>query len=369
MAKARLAEFVKEVAAQYPAAPIKGEWTFDTLFTAWIEGLSLTTENPRSASTIYQETRRYKRHIEPVFGARLVESVERDEIKSFYTELRKLRMVPGDPNERRALSSTSVARIHELMRAMCAWAVDNDLIAQNPLISVKRPRITIPQPQPPDHHILDALLQRIWQNDRKLWLAVRIAATTGARRSELIALRWQDVIFQGKGAPAIQIERGLIAVPKKGLVETDTKTGVEGSARISIDRELTEVLREAWVDFLAAHDAKPINGYLFSDDPDGKTPWHPDTMSARLRKQVEIYGKPSKARRVTFKSLRAYVASELEALGNDAATAQAVLRHKSPLTTQRHYAAARDRKMRQASIQVGEQFTERGYTGPRNVVE
>ena len=365
-AKARLAELVKEVGERYRPAPTDGEWTFDELFRVWIDGLSLTTENPRAATTIYQEGRRYQRHVQPVFGSRLVETVERDEVKAFYGKLRKARRVVGELKDRRALSSTSVARIHELMRAMCAWGVDNGLIGINPIATVKRPRIVAPQPQPPDHVVLDSLLQRLWREDHLLWIAVRIAATTGARRSELIALRWRDVIFSGKGAPAIQIDRGLTYVPKIGLVMTNTKTGVTGTARISIDAELTDVLREAWVDFYAANEAVIRNGYIFSDDVDGAKPWHPDTLTTRLRRQVNAYGKVSAGHRVTFKSLRAYVASELEALGNDAATAQAVLRHKSPLTTQRHYAAARERKLRESTVQVGEQFTKRGYTKPED---
>ena len=109
-----------------------------------------------------------------------------------------------------------------------------------------------------------------------------------------------------------------------------------------------------------------MSGYIFSDDPAGSMPWHPDTFSTRLRRQVDLWGKVPKSSRVTFKSLRAYLASELEALGNDAATAQAVLRHKSPLTTHRHYAAARERKMREATVEVGEQFTQRGFTKPED---
>jgi integrase len=360
-ARASLRKLVEEVEKKYQSRPINQQWTFQLLFEEWIEGLSLTTENPRSSTTTYQERRRYERHIAPEFGERLVETVERDEFKRFYNKLRRSRVVNGET--RKGLSSTSVARIHEQMRAMCAWGVDRSLISHNPLRDVKRPRITLPNPQPPDYEELDMLLQRLWRSDRRLWIAVRVAATTGARRSELVALRWRDIVFTGRGAPAIQIERGLTYVPGVGLVQTDTKTGVTASARISIDNELMEVLKSAWIDFIELNGVG-ANGYIFSDDPGGEKPWHPDTFSARLRRQVDVWGPVNKRRRITFKSLRSYLATELQVLGNDAATAQAVLRHKSPLTTQRHYAAARERKMRGATVKVGEQFTKRGYTKP-----
>ena len=363
-ARARLAELVKEVKDEFPANPKQGEWTFDALFEAWINGLSLTTQNPRAASTMYQERKRYERHVKPEFGNRLVESVQKVELKAFFQGLRKERMVPGESEKRKEIGATSVARIHELMSAMCAWGFDGDLLNSNPMLTVRRPRIPAPVPAPPDYAPLDSLLQRLWRNDRTLWVAVRIAATVGARRSELVALRWFDVVFEGRGAPAIQIERGIVKVPGRGAVETNTKTGVDGSGLISIDDELCEVLQEAWVEFLKKNGGVPKDGYLFSQDEDGARPWHPDTLSSRLRKQVRLHGKPQKRAQITFKSLRAYVASELEALGNDMATAQAVLRHKSPMTTQRHYVAAQTRKRRQATVGVGEQFTKRGYTKP-----
>jgi integrase len=363
-ARKRLAVLVKDVDEKYRSPRQGSEWTFRELFDEWVVGLSLTTDNPRSATTIYQERKRFERHIAPVFGDRLVESIERKEIKDFYLRLRRPHRVSGEKENRRALSSTSVARIHEQMRAMCAWAADNDLISYNPLRDIKRPRIVLTPPQSPDPQDVDFLLQQLWKSNRKLWMAVRIAATTGARRSELVALRWRDIAFTGKGAPAIHIDRGLTYVPGAGLVQTDTKTGVSAAARISIDDELARVLRDGWVDFIELNGAR-ANGFIFSSDPQGQIPWHPDTLTTGLRKVVDTYGKVSKRRRVTLKSLRAYVASELEAQGNDAATAQAVLRHKSPLTTQRHYAAARERKMRSATANLGRGFTERGILNPR----
>ena len=357
-ARSRLRTFVNEVETKYGTQPLVGEWTVRHLFDAWIQGLSLTTENPRAATTIYQERMRFERHIAPQFGDQLVETLDRDAIRKFYSRLRTPHKVNG--NDRRALSGTSVARIHEQMRAMCAWGVDHQLISHNPLRDVKRPRIVHAAPQPPEHEILDSLLQYLWGADRKLWIAVRLAATTALRRSELVALTWREIAFKKDETAQVLVERGKTYVPGIGLVDTDTKTGVAGSARIGIDKVLANVLRKEWTEFYQLNDR--ADGYIFSDDPQGVAPWHPDTFTTRLRLHVNRYGKVPKNRRITFKSLRSYTATELEALGHDAATAQAVLRHKSPMTTQRHYAAARERKMRNATISVGEQFTRRGNT-------
>ncbi len=91
----------------------------------------------------------------------------------------------------------------------------------------------------------------------------------------------------------------------------------------------------------------------------------PDTLTPcrRLRKVVDRHGKVSGKRRITLKSLRAYVASELETLGNDAATAQAVLRHKSPLTTQRRFT---DSQAARVDGPGWQQFTKRGRSKPKD---
>ncbi len=75
--------------------------------------------------------------------------------------------------------------------------------------------------------------------------------------------------FRPDGPTLIRIERGLVNVPHVGFVETDTKTGVEGTGCIAVDPELSDVLRQEWLDFLEANKSAQKNGYLFSDKADG----------------------------------------------------------------------------------------------------
>ncbi len=177
----RLAEFVVETNRKYPGKRVSGDWTLDELFAKWISARSLTTNNHRAASTMYREQKRYERHVKPVFGERKVESITQKQVTDIYKALRDERKVPREATPRPALAPASVARIHEMIAAMCALASNDELIAYNPLAGVKRPLFTLPAPNPPEHHVLDNLLQDLWRSDRKLWLAVRISATTGAR--------------------------------------------------------------------------------------------------------------------------------------------------------------------------------------------
>ena len=63
-ARSRLRTSVNEVETKYGTKPLVGEWTVRHLFDAWIQGLRLTTQNPRAATTIYQERMRFERHVD-----------------------------------------------------------------------------------------------------------------------------------------------------------------------------------------------------------------------------------------------------------------------------------------------------------------
>lgn len=91
----------------------------------------------------------------------------------------------------------------------------------------------------------------------------------------------------------------------------------------------------------------------------GETCWHPDTLSARLKKgreqAVEKYGYGT-LRDITFKSLRAYTATRLQGLGYSAITATAVLRHDHNATAEKYYIAGDAAQERLATVAVGEEL-------------
>jgi integrase len=344
---------VSEVNGRFVKSPSAEDVTFRYLFDNWIKGLSLTTDRVRAETTQYQERRRFERHVAPRFGDALIAKIEPVQIKRFYNELRT------GGKDQKPLSTTSVARIHETLRAMCAWGVEMEMISDNPFQKVKRPKVVVPTPRPPESDAVGYLLNELWKNDRKLWLAVRLAATTGARRSELAALRWLDVRWQTKGT-YVTLDKGLIRVPHRGPLRTETKTGAAGAGRLKVDEVLSEGLKQQYLEHLKANDTDP-RAFIFASDKAGQIPWHPDTFTSKIRRANDAIGRGQKSKRITFKSLRAFTASELANQGRDVTTAQAVLRHKSPQTTLRHYSAARERSVREATEGVGEALNKYHY--------
>ena len=131
--------------------------------------------------------------------------------------------------------------VHAVLRKAFNDAVMTDqLIASNPAERAKRPRATSPVRvrEVWDASQLMAFLAEV--ETHRLFPFFRLAAFTGARRGELLHLRWTDVDLDGE-EPSIHI-RGSAAMVRGHRVEGTTKSG--RSRRVTIDQRTAEVLRE-----------------------------------------------------------------------------------------------------------------------------
>jgi len=133
-----------------------------------------------------------------------------------------------------------------------------------------------------------------------------VAAATGARRSELLALRWSDV---DEASARMSISRGLVNGPN-GLVVKDTKT--HGVRRVALDPKTAEVLaehrRRAEKAAVTCGAVMAPDAYVFSHEPDSSAPWRPDSTTRAFRLLVERAGTPH----VRLHDLRHYVATRLQ---------------------------------------------------------
>ena len=113
--------------------------------------------------------------------------------------------------------------------------------------------------------------------DRTVAALIRIAAMTGMRRGELCGLRWSAIDLElGK----IVIRRSVVPT-KGGTIEKDTKT--HSVRRISLDAASVSVLaaHQARADHVASMAGVPLaaDAFVFSPDPLGARPLHPDSVT------------------------------------------------------------------------------------------
>jgi len=167
--------------------------------------------------------------------------------------------------------------------------------------------------------------------NHRLYLFFHLAAYTGARRGELLALRWSD--FDGK---ALSISKSRVQAGSETIEQNTTKGGENGQRRVLLDpltvtelishrkRQIEERLKigGAWADL----------DYLFVKE-DG-TPLYVSTPTALFNKRYKKLG----LREMNLHGLRHLHATELLRLGEPLHVVAQRLGHRDAMVTATIYA-------------------------------
>lgn len=175
-----------------------------------------------------------KNYVAPRIGGKRLQSLRPADLSTFYRELLESGGRNGNP-----LSPRTVEYVHAVLRKAFADAVRNDqLLTSNPAERAKRPR----KEQAPAgdmwtaEHLASFLKTT---STHRLHAYFRLAAYTGARRGELMNLRWSDVNLSEDASIRV---RGTVSVIDGTRVEGTTKGGRERT--VSIDPGTANVLVE-----------------------------------------------------------------------------------------------------------------------------
>lgn len=172
----------------------------------------------------------------------------------------------------------------------------------------------------------------------------RLAATTGARRSQLLGVRWADIDIE---AGAVRFTRSVTRADGATVTREQTKSGK--SYAVALDPATIAAIQAQQADQRAAARDAGINlapnPYLFDDRSTlkGSGPMSPNAVKSWWRR---LPGDVPEMTGVRFHDLRHFVATQLLANGVDVLTVATRLGHKDPSVTLRvygHWIAARDR--------------------------
>jgi integrase len=146
-----------------------------------------------------------------------VESYEgyiRREIAPLIGGLELARLRPGHVRavlirmQERGLSAATTAQVRGVLGSALRQAVEEGLIPANPVVAVKRPRIRRREFHWPTPQQLTALIDAssgtIWE------IPLLLSVVTGARRSEILGLAWEDVDLRSR---ILHIRRGVQRLP------------------------------------------------------------------------------------------------------------------------------------------------------------
>jgi integrase len=245
----------------------------------WVEAHAATVK-PKTLAGYRHDIDHY---IVPCIGRMRLQALRPAVISKLYRDLAE-----HGGRDGRALSATTVSHIHRTLRKALADAVDvEQLLAANPAARSKRPRNNQAEPiQVWTAHQLGAFLTAA--RDHRLFAFYRLAAYTGARRGELLYLRWEAINLDA----AEVTFGGSTAVVRGQRIEGTTKGG--RSRTISLDRDTVAVLKEhrrqQAEERLTAGSAWNDTGSLAFVTRWGE-PLYPDTVTALMNKLINRHNR------------------------------------------------------------------------------
>jgi integrase len=335
-----LAKLVSEAEKLTPRASKTD--TMEVLLRQWFEHAS-TSWSPKTADVVGDALRS---PILPALGSIPVSKLTVADLDRFYHHL----LTVG--GKRGPYKPATVRRVHGMLRRALAQGVRWGWIAHNPAIEASPPRVPMPELRPPSPGEVARLFRVAQASSPALACYVVLAASTGARRGELVALRWRDLDFEHA---TLSIERGHVVV-KGQLIEQGTKT--HQVRRVTLDPGTVAVLHEhrAMADANAAAAGVTItdDSYIFSRATDGRVPWRPDATTRDFGMLLQKAGVPG----VRLHDLRHYVATQLLASGTDVRTVAGRLGHRNPATTLNVYSHFVPQADQQAAEALGAIFGE-----------
>jgi integrase len=202
-----------------------------------------------------------------------------------------------DDMPKKGASAGTVIQARAVLGRAMAEAVRGELLPRNPVAATQVPRagdpgLTVLLPEHVEA-VLAATKKTLWE------IALILAGWTGARRSEVLALRWSDLDLEA-AAPTATVNRTLQVRPK------DEGGGVEFGEPKTAKSRRTIRLAPTVVTALKAHKASQAarqlalgsgwqDGDLVCDRGDGG-PLHPDAMTAAFRRLAKKAKLPDGAR-------------------------------------------------------------------------
>nr|CRY98067.1 hypothetical protein [uncultured prokaryote] len=267
--------------------------------------------------------------IYPAIGHLKLKDIRADHLNSFYTSLAQ----PGQ-NKRTGggLSAKSILEHHRLISTVLDQAEKESLVPFNvagkaTLPKQERHEVTYFQPEQAEA-IRDALeLEPIkWRT------LVHMLLITGARRGEVLGLKWDKVDFEGN---KIHICNNVLYSADRGIYEDSPKTATSNRF-VTLPLETMKLLRKyrAWQneERLRLGEYYQYRGFVFSQD--NGQPMHPDSVTTWLDRFSKRHGLPH----INPHAFRHTMASMLYFNGVDSVSISKRLGHAQVSTTANIYA-------------------------------
>ena len=250
----------------------------------WLDEYMAATLRP---TTLNGYRRSLELHVKPYLGNKTLSKITAVDLRSLYRTLQETGRVHPRDGQSPGLSARTVHGIHTTLHHALKTAMEQNLIPNNPAAEVDPPKFDGAPMKILTEAQLDAFMKVI-EKDAFWHDFFYTAVTTGLRRGEICALRWED--FDTK-QETLHVRRTLHKEKGKPLTTGDTKT-YAGTRKIVLPPSTAQLLRER-------KKTAPTE-WIFPNPFDPEQPIAPGTAYNRLKALLKETGLPD----IRFHDLR-----------------------------------------------------------------
>lgn len=290
--------------------------------------LELKAQRGAKHSTIVRY-RELTGRIYPAIGHIKLKDLRADHLNALYTELAK----PGK-NKRtgEGLSAKTILEHHRLISTVLDQAEKEGLVPFNVAAKATLPKVSKREVNYFQPEQVAAIRDALDAEPMKWKTLVHLLLITGARRGEVLGLKWNAVDFKRN---RLHICNNILYSPDVGIYEDTPKTATS-DRWVSLPTETTQLLRQyrVWqsMERLRLGAYYQDQDFLFTQD-DGR-PMHPDSVTDWLAKFSKRHGLPH----INPHAFRHTMASMLYFNGVDSVSISKRLGHAQVSTTANIYA-------------------------------
>ena len=317
--------------------------TVGEYLTAWIDAHARKIK----PTTLNRYRELIKDYLVPRLGSIKLQELKPLHIEQFYNSMAEQVGVAG-----KHLAPRTSRQAGAILKTALKQAVEvENLITINPATRVKLPKSNSVTPTPFNFSELKQFLEIA--RSHRLYFYFRLSAFTGARRGELLALKWSD--FDGK---TINLTKNRTSIGNEVIEQNTTKGGNNGQRRVPLDNETIEQFKEhrrrQLSERMALGEYWQDTGYVFTQE--NGLPLYTSTVSDLYRKLIKKAG----LRHNRLHDLRHAHATELLRLGEPLHVVANRLGHRDAMVTATIYA--------HVSSEQAETASERFASASRDVI-
>lgn len=275
---------------------------------------------------------RYKElttRIYPAIGHMKLKELRTDHLNSLYASLTK---DGTNKHTGGGLSAKTIVEHHRLISTVLDTACKEQLIPFNPAANATLPKVTKKEVNYFQPEQVAAIREALELEPIKWKTITHLLLITGARRGEILGLKWAAVDFDNN---KLHICNNILYTPDRGIYEDTPKTATS-NRYVSVPTETMQLLRQyrAWqnAERLRLGEYFQNQDYVFSQD--NGQPMHPDSVTDWLSKFSKRHDLPH----INPHAFRHTMASMLYFNGVDSVSISKRLGHAQVSTTANIYA-------------------------------